>query len=96
VHTNRAPIDGRVVTVSIGWDFFSMAAAGLFREKMTHDGAFENRELQLLCAISGAIARRIVAWATWVDELKKGERSDDSLRLANELYLPLSALFSSE
>ena len=54
---------------------------------------FENPRITIVVRqISGAIARRIVAWANVGDELKKGERFG-MIRFGSrtELYLPLSA-----
>ena len=94
VHTNRAPIDGRIV--------YRQHHAGLCldardpncsekNEAMTW--AFENpRGLIVVRQLTGAIARRIVAWANVGDELKKGERFG-MIRFGSrtELYLPLDA-----
>jgi phosphatidylserine decarboxylase len=55
--------------------------------------AFENPRVTIVVRqITGAIARRIVAWANVGDELKKGERFG-MIRFGSrtELYLPLSA-----
>jgi phosphatidylserine decarboxylase len=55
--------------------------------------AFENTRVTVVVRqITGAIARRIVAWANVGDELKKGERFG-MIRFGSrtELYLPLSA-----
>ena len=94
VHTNRAPIDGRVV--------YRRPWPGLFvdarrpdcsekNESMTW--AFENPRVTIVVRqIAGAIARRIVAWSEVGDELKKGERFG-MIRFGSrtELYLPLNA-----
>ena len=94
VHTNRAPIDGRIV--------YRQHHAGLCldardpncsekNEAMTW--GFENpRGLIVVRQLTGAIARRIVAWANVGDELKKGERFG-MIRFGSrtELYLPLDA-----
>jgi len=94
VHTNRAPIDGRIV--------YRQHHAGLCldardpncsekNEAMTW--AFENpRGAIVVRQLTGAIARRIVAWANVGDELKKGERFG-MIRFGSrtELYLPLEA-----
>ena len=94
VHTNRAPIDGRVI--------YRQHQAGLCldarrldcsekNESMTW--AFENPRVTIVVRqITGAIARRIVAWAQIGDELKKGERFG-MIRFGSrtELYLPLNA-----
>jgi phosphatidylserine decarboxylase len=94
VHTNRAPIDGRIV--------YRQHHAGLCldardpncsekNEAMTW--AFENpRGAIVVRQLTGAIARRIVAWANVGDELKKGQRFG-MIRFGSrtELYLPLEA-----
>jgi phosphatidylserine decarboxylase len=94
VHTNRAPIDGRVI--------YREHRSGLFLDARRPDcseknesitWAFENPRVTIVVRqISGAIARRIVAWADIGDELKKGERFG-MIRFGSrtELYLPLSA-----
>src|ERR1700720_4135754 len=94
VHTNRAPIDGRVI--------YRQHRLGLFLDARRPDcseknesmtWAFENPRVTIVVRqISGAIARRIVAWANVGDELKKGERFG-MIRFGSrtELYLPLSA-----
>lgn len=94
VHTNRAPITGRIV--------YRQHHEGLCldardphcpekNEAMTW--AFENsRETIVVRQLTGAIARRIVAWSNVGDELKKGERFG-MIRFGSrtELYLPLEA-----
>ena len=94
VHTNRAPIDGRVI--------YCQHRPGLFLDARRPDcseknesmtWAFENPRVTIVVRqITGAIARRIVAWAKVGDELKKGERFG-MIRFGSrtELYLPLSA-----
>ena len=94
VHTNRAPIDGRVV--------YRQRRPGLFLDARRADcseknesmtWAFENSRVTIVARqITGAIARRIVAWANVGDELKKGDRFG-MIRFGSrtELYLPLSA-----
>ena len=94
VHTNRAPIDGRVV--------YRQHRSGLFLDARRPDcseknesmtWAFENPRVTVVVRqITGAIARRIVAWANVGDELKKGERFG-MIRFGSrtELYLPLNA-----
>ena len=95
VHTNRAPIDGRVV--------YRQHRPGLFLDARRWDcseknesmtWAFENPRVKIVVRqITGAIARRIVAWANLGDELKKGERFG-MIRFGSrtELYLPVSAI----
>jgi phosphatidylserine decarboxylase len=94
VHTNRAPIAGRIV--------YRQHHEGLCldardphcpekNEAMTW--ALENsRGTIVVRQLTGAIARRIVAWANVGDELKKGERFG-MIRFGSrtELYLPLEA-----
>ena len=94
VHTNRAPIDGRVV--------YRQRRPGLFLDARRADcseknesmtWAFENPRGTIVARqITGAIARRIVGWANVGDELKKGDRFG-MIRFGSrtELYLPLSA-----
>ena len=94
VHTNRAPIDGRVV--------YRQHRAGLCLDARRADcseknesmtWAFENSRITIVVRqITGAIARRIVAWVEIGDELKKGERFG-MIRFGSrtELYLPLNA-----
>ncbi len=94
VHTNRAPIDGRII--------YRQHQKGLCldarrpecsekNESMTW--GFENPRVTIVVRqITGAIARRIVAWAQVGDELKKGDRFG-MIRFGSrtELYLPLDA-----
>ena len=94
VHTNRAPIDGRVI--------YRQHREGLCLDARRADcseknesmtWAFENSRITIVVRqITGAIARRIVAWAKIGDELKKGERFG-MIRFGSrtELYLPLNA-----
>jgi phosphatidylserine decarboxylase len=94
VHTNRAPIDGRIV--------YRQHREGLCLDARRADcsekneamiWAFENpRATIVVRQLTGAIARRIVAWADVGDELKKGERFG-MIRFGSrtELYLPFNA-----
>jgi phosphatidylserine decarboxylase len=94
VHTNRAPIDGRIV--------YRQHREGLCLDARRADcseknesmtWAFENpRATIVVRQLTGAIARRIVAWAKIGDELKKGERFG-MIRFGSrtELYLPFNA-----
>ena len=97
VHTNRAPIDGRII--------YRQHRKGLCldarnpecsekNEAMTW--AFENPGVTLVVKqLTGAIARRIVAWADVGDQLSKGERFG-MIRFGSrtEVYLPLAARVS--
>jgi phosphatidylserine decarboxylase len=94
VHTNRAPIDGRIVyrrhREGLCLDA-RRADCSEKNESMTW--AFENpRATIVVRQLTGAIARRIVAWAKIGDELKKGERFG-MIRFGSrtELYLPVNA-----
>ena len=94
VHTNRTPIDSRVI--------YRQHREGLFldarrpecsekNESMTW--AFQNARATIVVRqLTGAIARRIVAWANVGDELKRGERFG-MIRFGSrtEVYLPLNA-----
>lgn len=94
VHTNRAPVDGRIT--------YRQHKEGLMldarspecstkNESMTW--AFENPRATLVVKqLTGAIARRIVGWAKVGDELRKGERFG-MIRFGSrtEVYLPLDA-----
>jgi phosphatidylserine decarboxylase len=94
VHTNRAPIDGRIVyrrhREGLCLDA-RRADCSEKNESMTW--AFENSRATIVVRqLTGAIARRIVAWAKIGDELKKGERFG-MIRFGSrtELYLPVNA-----
>jgi len=94
VHTNRAPIDGRIIyrqhREGLCLDARSPECAEK-NEAMTW--AFENPRATLVVRqLTGAIARRIVAWADVGDELKKGDRFG-MIRFGSrtEVYLPLAA-----
>ena len=94
VHTNRAPIAGRVT--------YRQHREGLMldarspecstkNESMTW--AFENPRATLVVKqLTGAIARRIVGWSKVGDELQKGERFG-MIRFGSrtEVYLPMDA-----
>ena len=94
VHTNRAPIDGRVI--------YRQHREGLCLDARSRDcseknealsWAFENpRATIVVRQLTGAIARRIVAWADVGDQLNKGGRFG-MIRFGSrtEVYLPLTA-----
>jgi len=94
VHTNRAPIEGRVI--------YRERHQGIYLDARRPESsqrnesmiwAFENPQMIIVVRqIAGAIARRIVAWAQVGDELKKGDRFG-MIRFGSrtELYLPLNA-----
>ena len=96
VHTNRAPIDGRII--------YRQHRKGLCLDARRPDcseknesmtWAFESKNPRVTIVVrqlTGAIARRIVGWAKIGDELKKGERFG-MIRFGSrtEVYLPLTA-----
>ena len=94
VHTNRAPIDGRIVYRQHHEGLCLDARdPGCPEKNEAMTWAFENPLGTIVVRqLSGAIARRIVAWANVGDELKKGERFG-MIRFGSrtELYLPLEA-----
>lgn len=95
VHTNRAPLEGRVV--------YREHREGLCLDARRQDcseknesmtWAFQNPRTTLVVRqLTGAIARRIVGWSKVGDELKKGERFG-MIRFGSrtEVYLPMTAL----
>jgi len=97
VHTNRAPIDGKII--------FRAHREGLCVDARKPEcsekneamiWAFENpRATIVVRQLTGAIARRIVAWLSVGDEVRKGERFG-MIRFGSrtEVYLPLSASIS--
>jgi phosphatidylserine decarboxylase len=94
VHTNRAPVEGRVT--------YRQHRKGLCLDARREDcseknesmtWAFQNARTTLVVRqLTGAIARRIVGWSKVGDELKKGERFG-MIRFGSrtEVYLPLTA-----
>ena len=94
VHTNRAPVEGRII--------FREHRKGLFLDARRPDcseknesmtWAFQNPRVTIVVRqLTGAIARRIVGWAKVGDELAKGERFG-MIRFGSrtEVYLPLNA-----
>jgi phosphatidylserine decarboxylase len=94
VHTNRAPIDGRVT--------YRQHHAGLCLDARSADcstkneamtWAFQNSRATIVVRqLTGAIARRIVGWSQLGDELKRGERFG-MIRFGSrtEVYLPVDA-----
>jgi len=94
VHTNRSPIDGRIIYRQHREGLCVDARRADCSEKNeSMTWAFQNRRVTIVVRqLTGAIARRIVAWANVGDELRKGERFG-MIRFGSrtELYLPLSA-----
>jgi len=94
VHTNRAPVEGRISykqhREGLCLDARSPDCSGK-NESMTW--AFENpRATIVVKQLTGAIARRIVGWSQVNDFLTKGERFG-MIRFGSrtEVYLPLEA-----
>jgi len=94
VHTNRAPIDGRIIYRKHREGLCVDARRADCSEKNeSMTWAFQNRHATIVVRqLTGAIARRIVALAKIGDELKKGERFG-MIRFGSrtEIYLPLNA-----
>jgi phosphatidylserine decarboxylase len=94
VHTNRAPIDGQITyrkhRKGLCLDARNPECSGK-NEAMTW--AFVNPWGTIVVRqLTGAIARRIVAWADIGDQLKRGERFG-MIRFGSrtEVYFPLNA-----
>lgn len=94
VHTNRAPIEGRVTYRQHRQGLCLDARAADCSEKNeSMTWAFQNSRATIVVRqLTGAIARRIVGWSQVGDELKKGERFG-MIRFGSrtEVYLPLTA-----
>jgi phosphatidylserine decarboxylase len=95
VHTNRAPMDGRII--------YRKSHEGLCLDARHLDcttknramtWAFENQRVTLVVRqLTGMIARRIVGWSNVGDQLRRGERFG-MIRFGSrtEVYLPLDAV----
>ncbi len=94
VHTNRAPIGGRVIYRQHRQGLCLDARRPECSEKNeAMIWAFQDPRVTIVVRqITGAIARRIVAWSQIGDELQKGERFG-MIRFGSrtEVYLPLNA-----
>jgi phosphatidylserine decarboxylase len=94
VHTNRTPVDGRVIYREHRKGLFLDARRPECSEKNeSMTWAFQNpRTTVVVRQLTGAIARRIVGWAKVGDELRRGDRFG-MIRFGSrtEVYLPLSA-----
>lgn len=94
VHTNKAPIDGKVI--------YSQLYPGKFLDARNPDASRLNeyrtwgfqgtRATVVVRQITGAIARRIVGWSNVGDLVKRGERFG-MIRFGSrtEVYVPLDA-----
>jgi len=95
VHTNRAPVEGKII--------YRKAHAGLCLDARHLDCATKNRAMTwafqndrgtfIVRQLTGMIARRIVGWSNVGDSLRKGERFG-MIRFGSrtEVYLPLDAV----
>jgi phosphatidylserine decarboxylase len=94
VHTNRAPIAGRVIYREHREGLCVDARRADCSEKNeSMTWAFANSRATIVVRqLTGAIARRIVGWSQVGDELKKGDRFG-MIRFGSrtEVYLPLTA-----
>ncbi len=94
VHVNRAPIDGRVIyRLHREGRCLDARNPECSKKNEAMTWAFENpRATIVVRQITGAIARRIVAWVQMGDDLKKGERFG-MIRFGSrtEIYVPLGA-----
>ncbi|PYL52793.1 MAG: phosphatidylserine decarboxylase family protein [Verrucomicrobia bacterium] len=94
VHTNRAPVAGRII--------YRQRRVGLCLDARSPDCSDKNeamtwgienpRATLVVRQLTGAIARRIVAWSDMGDQLAKGERFG-MIRFGSrtEVYLPVAA-----
>jgi phosphatidylserine decarboxylase len=94
VHTNRAPVEGKLI--------YRKAHAGLCLDARHADCTTKNRAITwafqnsrgtfVVRQLTGMIARRIVPWSQVGDELRKGEHFG-MIRFGSrtEVYLPLDA-----
>ena len=94
VHTNRAPIEGEVI--------YRQHYPGKFLDARNPEASVVNESLTwafrsggttlVVRQITGAIARRIVAWSEMGDRVEKGERFG-MIRFGSrtEIYLPLDS-----
>jgi phosphatidylserine decarboxylase len=95
VHTNRAPVAGRITyRQSHEGRCLDARHRDCSEKNRAMTWAFENsRGTIVVRQLTGMIARRIVGWAKVGDELKKGERFG-MIRFGSrtEVYLPLDAV----
>jgi phosphatidylserine decarboxylase len=94
VHTNRAPIDGRIIHREHRKGLCVDARRpDCSKKNEATTWGFQNPRVTIVVRqLTGAIARRIVAWAKVGDELRKGDRFG-MIRFGSrtEVYLPLTA-----
>ena len=94
VHTNRAPIDGKIIYRARREGVcFDARRPECSEKNEALTWGFENASgVIVVRQLTGAIARRIVGWAEVGDELHKGDRFG-MIRFGSrtEVYLPLAA-----
>lgn len=92
VHTNRAPIDGKVSYIHhYPGTYHDARHSKASTENEAQTWAFEGERATLVVRqITGAIARRIVAWSKLGDTVRKGERFG-MIRFGSrtEIYCPM-------
>src|SRR4029434_2579097 len=94
VHTNRAPVEGKII--------YRQHREGVCLDARSPECSEKNEALTwgfenpqgtfVVRQLTGAIARRIVAWSDVGDEVQKGDRFG-MIRFGSrtEVYLPLAA-----
>jgi phosphatidylserine decarboxylase len=94
VHTNRAPIDGKITYVrSHRGSFLDARHPDASRRNAYQTWAFESARATLVVRqVAGAVARCIVGWSEVGDKLKKGERFG-MIRFGSrtEIYMPMDS-----
>jgi len=94
VHTNRAPISGEVTYLKhFPGTYLDARDPECSKKNEAQTWAFRNERATLVVRqITGAIARRIVAWSAIGDQVAKGERFG-MIRFGSrtEVYLPMTA-----
>jgi phosphatidylserine decarboxylase len=94
VHVNRAPVDGRVIyRLRREGQCLDARSPECSEKNEAMTWGFESPRVTVVVRqLTGAIARRIVAWSQMGDDLKKGDRFG-MIRFGSrtEIYLPLDA-----
>ena len=94
VHTNRAPIEGKVIyTQHYVGKFLDARHPDATRLNEYRTWGFQNNRVTVVVRqITGAIARRIVGWSQVGDTVQKGERFG-MIRFGSrtEVYVPMDA-----
>lgn len=99
VHVNRAPAKGRVVYTAVrDGNYHDARSPMASTHNMARIWGFDcDGTMLVVRQITGAIARRIVAWAMLGDDLQRGQHFG-MIRFGSrtEIYLPLDARISVE